>query len=147
MFIQLVEAIFYMHKHKLVCHRDLKPENFLIDSNFDLQIADFGFCSEILTHIQQDQIRKSLIGSLNNTQTKTKIHYTCRGTLSYMAPEILEPSNGYNPEQTDVFSLGVILFSMYLGKPPFRQANARKDELFKMLSEYKYSKFWSIWEE
>lgn len=64
-----------------------------------------------------------------------------------MAPEILEPSNGYNPEQTDVFSLGVILFSMYLGKPPFRQANQRKDELFKMLCEYKYTKFWSIWEE
>jgi len=63
-----------------------------------------------------------------------------------MAPEILDPTNGYNPEQTDLFSLGVILFSMYLGKPPFRQANWRKDELYKMLCEYKYSEFWSIWE-
>jgi len=57
-----------------------------------------------------------------------------------MSPEMLDPAaNGYNPEQTDVFSLGVILFSMYLGKPPFRQACAAKDELFKMLCEFKYA--------
>ena len=64
-----------------------------------------------------------------------------------MAPEILNPVNGYNPEQTDVFSLGVILFSMFLGKPPFRQAVVGKDELYQMLYEYKYSRFWNIWEE
>lgn len=67
--------------------------------------------------------------------------------MSYMAPEILDPTNGYNPEQTDVFSLGVILFSMYLGKPPFRIANPLKDELYKMLCQYKFSKFWQIWED
>jgi serine/threonine protein kinase len=55
-----------------------------------------------------------------------------------MAPEMLDPRNGYNPEQTDVFSLGVILFSMYLGKPPFRQANSKKDDLYKMICEQKY---------
>lgn len=41
-----------------------------------------------------------------------------------MAPEVLDQSvcskYGYNPEETDLFSLGVILFSMYMGKPPFR---------------------------
>ena len=65
-----------------------------------------------------------------------------------MAPEILKlTSKGYNPEQTDVFSLGVILFSMYLGKPPFRQACKEKDELYKMLVEFKSAKFWRIWED
>lgn len=105
-----------MHKKKLLCHRDLKPENFLLDNNFDILLADFGFCTKILTN---ESINKSGVGTTSNTKSKT--HYVCKGTLSYMAPEILNiTSKGYNPEQTDVFSLGVILFSMYLGKPPFR---------------------------
>lgn len=80
----------------------------------------------------------------------TKTHTSCRGTLSYMAPEILDQASlytlGYNPEITDIFSLGVILFSMIIGKPPFRQANPRKCDLYKLLSEYKYAQFWELWE-
>lgn len=75
----------------------------------------------------------------NGVSTKSKTHFSMRGTLSYMAPEILNPKQGYNPEHTDVFSLGVILFSMYIGKPPFRQANPDKDMLYKMLYEQKYT--------
>ena len=67
-----------------------------------------------------------------------------------MAPEIIDHNSckrkGYNPEQTDLFSLGVILFSMFMGKPPFRQADAKKDELYRMLCEYKYTQFWELWE-
>ena len=67
-----------------------------------------------------------------------------------MAPEVLDQNAcqkiGYNPEETDLFSLGVILFSIYMGKPPFRQADSRKDDLFKMLSEFKYTQFWELWD-
>lgn len=132
-----------MHKKKLLCHRDLKPENFLIDSDFNILLADFGFCGEILT---LDQTRKSVVG--NNGSQRTKTHYSIKGTLSYLAPEILTlTAKGYNPEQTDVFSLGVILFTMILGKPPFRQASPDKDELYSMLVELKYSKFWNVWHD
>ena len=65
-----------------------------------------------------------------------------------MAPEILQISgSGYNPEQTDVFSLGVILFNMFIGKPPFRTADFKTDELYKMIVEHRFSEFWRIWDE
>ena len=105
-----------MNKHKLLCHRDLKPENFLLNDDFDIEIADFGFCTEILTN--EDKNGKA------TDRMKDKTHYACRGTLQYMAPELLDQAvcttKGYNPEQTDIFSLGIILFSMLMGKPPFR---------------------------
>ena len=44
---QILDALSYMFQQGL-CHRDLKPENFLIDANFDIQLADFGFCTKII---------------------------------------------------------------------------------------------------
>lgn len=132
-----------MHKKELLCHRDLKPENFLIDSDFNILLADFGFCGEILII---DQAQTSAVG--NSRPSKSKTHFSIKGTISYLAPEILNlTAKGYNPEQTDVFSLGVILFTMILGKPPFRQASPENDEFYKMLVELKYANFWSVWEE
>ena len=61
----------FMHTTNNVCHRDLKPENLLLDVNYDLKVADFGFAT-------------TKRGAQNNY-----LHYTCKGTLGYMAPEIL----------------------------------------------------------
>ena len=60
----------YLHKNR-ICHRDLKPENLLIDSSFNLKIADFGFATQ----------SEGAFGDF--------MHYTCKGTLGYMAPELL----------------------------------------------------------
>lgn len=101
-----------MHKRG-VCHRDLKPENLLIDICSNLKLADFGFATKI------------------TGQYGDHLHYSCKGTLHYMAPEILNvkdcETKGYNGEQTDLFAMGVILFSMLMGRPPFREANPAKD--------------------
>ena len=71
----------YLHRNN-ICHRDLKPENLLIDSNYDLKLADFGFATKA----------EGTMGDF--------IHYTCKGTLGYMAPEILNAAEcqtkGYN---------------------------------------------------
>jgi serine/threonine protein kinase len=70
-FKQLLSAVFYLHNTAGICHRDLKPENLLMDSNFNLKMADFGF--SIPTGGQKN----------NGKLTSFK------GTLGYMSPEQL----------------------------------------------------------
>lgn len=113
-----------------MCHRDLKPENILINRDFEVVLADFGFCTDVV-------IRKKIGGEGSDQQSASKMHSSSRGTQSYMAPEILRTiknkNERYNPEQTDIFSLGIIMFTMLVGLPPFRVADPRKDDLYKYI--------------
>ena len=83
---QMLDALEYMHTKRCV-HRDLKLENILVDDQFNLKIADFGFAT------------------YKNIDALTSY----RGTMTYMAPEIKEGKT-YKGTQVDLFSLGVILF-------------------------------------
>jgi serine/threonine protein kinase len=86
-----------------------------------LKVADFGFATS----------KRGVQGDY--------LHYTCKGTLGYMAPEILNilmcENIGYNTEQTDMFAIGVILFSMIMGRPPFWKADPITDRQYKQLHE------------
>jgi len=95
---QILEGMSYVHQMNIV-HRDLKPENILIDGLLNIKIADFGLASY--------QNIESLTSSV--------------GTKTYMAPEIIYREI-YDGKQSDVFSLGVILFIMTMGIFPFPQA-------------------------
>lgn len=108
---QLVSAVGHMHRQDIV-HRDLKPENILFESNepgvYRLRLVDFGFARILPQRLQQQQQAKSLITPL------------C-GTLHYAAPEVLDIEDElpqYN-EQCDLWSLGVVLFTLLSGKVPF----------------------------
>ena len=87
-----------------VCHRDIKLENLLLDQNFNLKVSDLGFSTNLKGH------------------QGNSLLYTCKGTPGYMAPELFT-SKGYNGELADVFALGVVLFALVMGRPPFRIAN------------------------
>jgi len=80
----------------------LKPENILLDEDFNIKLADFGY---------------SKIFSAN----KNGILNTPIGTLGYMAPEIYL-QNGYNGATVDLFAAGVILFILVAGFPAFEEA-------------------------
>jgi calcium/calmodulin-dependent protein kinase I len=119
----LFKALGYCHQHK-IAHRDLKPENLLLlsaDDDSNIKIADFGFAKKCLTP-----------NSLN----------TQCGTPGYVAPEILE-GTPYDTK-ADMWSLGVIVYILLGGYPPFIEQNQR--ELFRKIrnGQYKFhDEYWS----
>lgn len=97
-FTQLVNAVKFMHK-KGIIHRDLKLENIMLADNksnsLDLKIVDFGFAC------QRDSEDAGIMSY----------------TLEYVAPEVL--NNGQVTEACDLWSLGVILYTLLCGRKPF----------------------------
>ena len=93
---QMVSAIQFTHSKDII-HRDLKLGNILIGENMMLKICDFGLSTKL--------------------KERTERKKTVCGTPNYIAPEILD-SHGHGLE-VDIWALGVILFTMLTGKPPF----------------------------
>ena len=103
-FIQLVDALQYMHKLQ-ICHRDICLEHIMLDSNNIPKLIDFGFSS---FYKKGEQLKEPL------------------GSLSYLCPEIIQ-ENSYDPEQADVWSLGVCLYVMICGYLPFSEEDDNKN--------------------
>lgn len=122
-FLQFISAINHCHENGFA-HRDLKPENLLLDGDFNLKVADFGFAT-------------TLCGKYGNGRL-----HTCLGTSGYMAPEILQKGTEYNGRQVDIFSMGVILFIFMTGIPPFKTSKIN-DALYHLIITNKHSKFWN----
>ncbi|KAI8092997.1 kinase-like domain-containing protein [Halteromyces radiatus] len=101
---QLANALLYLH-HKRVIHRDIKPENLLLGLNGELKIGDFGW--SVKTDVQ-DSRRSTLCG-----------------TLDYLPPEMVEGKN--HDVNADIWSLGVLLYEMICGKPPFEDTEGDKE--------------------
>ena len=101
--IQLCRALEAAHDAGVV-HRDLKPQNVLIDGDGTAYIADFGISR-----------------SLESGDTMTQ-HGAVLGTLHYMAPE---QARGETPDhRADIYSLGMVMYRMLVGKLPFDQGSS-----------------------
>ena len=90
----------------------MKPENILLDSDFKLKVADFGFATYLMG------------------KDGTGLLRTVLGTESYMAPEI-HLKLPYLGENVDLFASGIILFILYAGSPPFSKAE-QKDPYYRL---------------
>lgn len=107
MVMDLANALQYLHD-RMVCHRDIKPENLLViekQNTKSLKLADFGLAVTV---------REPL--------------FTVCGTPTYVAPEILAET-GYGVK-VDIWAIGVILYILLCGYPPFSSRSNNQEELF-----------------
>ena len=99
---QITIALQYLHDRHII-YRDLKPENILLDEKGYLRLADFGMAKKL-------------------EYSKKAISFC--GTPEYLAPEIIK-GDGYD-HNIDWWSLGIILYELLIGEPPFYDENLDK---------------------
>ncbi|CAL9691415.1 unnamed protein product [Knipowitschia caucasica] len=119
------QALNYIHCKSIV-HRDLKPENLLIEKQTDgicrLKLGDFGLAMVV-----------------------TEPVFTICGTPTYVAPEILLET-GYGVP-VDIWALGVLLYILLCGFPPFRSRERDQEELFQLIKQahlHFLSPYWDL---
>ncbi|XP_047430272.1 cGMP-dependent protein kinase 1 [Mugil cephalus] len=98
----VVEAYAYLHK-KNIMYRDLKPENLMLDVKGYVKLVDFGFAKELV---------------------RGEKTYSFVGTPEYMAPEIIK--NQGHDFAVDFWSLGILIFELLVGSPPFSSSEPQK---------------------
>lgn len=113
---QILKAVNFMHKNKII-HRDLKLGNLFLDDGMNIKIGDFGLATII--------------------EFSGQLRYTVCGTPNYIAPEILEGKNSGHSYEVDIWAIGVILYTMLIGKPPFETEDVK--ETYKRIKNIDFS--------
>jgi len=112
----ICRAVHFAHERG-VLHRDLKPSNILIDEEGRPHVSDFGLAKRV------------------ETDSDLTLSGAVLGTPSYMAPEQAAGKRGRVGRESDVYSLGTILYQMLTGRPPFQAASAVETVLMVMEQE------------
>ena len=122
-FIKILETVKIMHENNVI-HGDIKPENVLLDKNFNVKLIDFGF--------------SSIIKDKNNSFINI-----VEGSDTYSAPERKKASiAGYDGIKSDIFSLGVLLFVITVGRFPFNVCGY-SDKKYRLIMTKNYDIYWA----
>nr|CAD7264615.1 unnamed protein product [Timema shepardi]CAD7574148.1 unnamed protein product [Timema californicum] len=104
-FQQLVDGVDYCHE-KGVVHRDIKCDNLLMDIDDNIKLSDFGFAR----------------GHMKPRNGVFPLSDTFCGSYAYASPEILRQVP-YEPQLSDIWSMGVVLYAIVFGRLPFDDTN------------------------
>ncbi|CAH6718931.1 cell cycle serine/threonine-protein kinase Cdc5p/MSD2 [[Candida] jaroonii] len=103
--VQIIGAVKYLHSRRVI-HRDLKLGNIFFDPQMNLKIGDFGLASIL----PSNDSRK----------------YTICGTPNYIAPEVLGgKNNGGHSFEVDIWAIGIMMYALLVGKPPFQSKDVQ----------------------
>lgn len=122
---QLLLAVQYMHENNVI-HRDLKLGNLFIDKQLHIKVGDLGLATRVE---DKDEKRKTICGTPN-----------------YIAPEIIQSDKSKRGHsfEVDVWSMGVILYTLLIGKPPYEAKNVKATYQRILKNEYSFPPHVSI---
>lgn len=114
--VQALSGVKYLHAHKVI-HRDLKLGNLFLTEKMEEKIGDFGLATKV--EFEGDRKR------------------TVCGTPNYLAPEILDSRQGHSYE-VDIWSLGVVIYILIIGKPPFEASDLKSTYRRIRMNDYSF---------
>lgn len=141
---ETILAIDSIHRLHYI-HRDIKPDNLLLDRQGHIKVSDFGLCTGLQTNrvpnlaatykkyqgqekeadLKDEEVQMSRSERFNSWKAQRRVlAYSNVGTPDYTAPEVLQ-QKGYSKE-CDWWSVGVIMFEMLVGYPPFCSETQRE---------------------
>ncbi|XBJ26713.1 hypothetical protein VPH35_004079 [Triticum aestivum] len=111
MVVNIADALAYLHhdSRRSIVHRDLKPSNILLDVDMNAHLGDFGIANLVL------QSGSATVGQ-SSSGTSSSNSVGLKGTIGYIAPEYA--NSGQASTCGDVFSFGIIILEMLIGKRP-----------------------------
>ncbi|PSN63452.1 hypothetical protein BS50DRAFT_679717 [Corynespora cassiicola Philippines] len=118
--IQTCGAIKYLHQRNIV-HRDLKTGNLFLDHNMNVKVGDFGLAALLVSQNDYGAIRRT----------------TMCGTPNYLAPEVLEKTGKGHDEKVDLWAIGIMMYTLAVGRAPFHAA--KREDIYRKLKAREYS--------
>lgn len=114
--VQVIGAVKYLHSRRVI-HRDLKLGNIFFDPDMNLKLGDFGLASV-----------------LPSTESRK---YTICGTPNYIAPEVLGGKNTGHSFEVDIWAIGIMMYALLIGKPPFQAKDV--NVIYERIKKTEYS--------
>ncbi|KPI82422.1 putative protein kinase, partial [Leptomonas seymouri] len=146
---EILTGLQYLHRHDVV-HRDLKPDNILVNKEGHVFLADFGVAETFDTSYRQrmkalmaQSMARSMAMSVTGNRAGGPQVLGTKGTPLFIAPELWSGTKSYG-KPVDMWAMGVTLFTLLVGKLPFRSPEDITDAQFKPTVPEAFDEKWRV---